>query len=88
MNKATLVFVDNDSEAIAKTKQSFIEFFGMRMIEDTCPDAPVLKMNGTVDTYDMNNVGKSIPETMTVLIVNSDESYDIMSKNYSYVQAG
>ena len=88
MNKATLVFVCNDNEAIAKAKQSFVEFFGMRMIEDTCPDSPILKMNGTVDTYDMNNVGKCIPDDMTVLVVTADESYNVMSQNYSYVQAG
>jgi hypothetical protein len=88
MNKATLVFVGNDNEAIAKAKQSFVEFFGMRMIEDTCPDSPILKMNNSVDSYDMNNVSKFIPETMTVLVVNADENFNIMSQNYSYVQAG
>jgi hypothetical protein len=88
MNKATLVFVCNDNEAIAKSKQSFVEFFGMRMIEDTCPDSPILKMNNSVDSYDMNNVSKFIPENMTVLVVNSDENFSIMSQNYSYVQAG
>lgn len=86
MNKATLVFVGNDNEAIAKTKQSFVEFFGMRMIEDTCSDSPVLKMNNLVDSYDMNSVGKFIPENMTVLVVNSDENFNIMSQNYTYVQ--
>ncbi len=88
MNKATLVFVGNDNEAIAKAKQSFMEFFGMRMVEDTCPDSPVLKMNGTVDTYDMNNVSKCIPDNMTVLVITADESFNVMSQNYSYVQAG
>ena len=88
MNKATLVFVGNDNEAIAKAKQSFVEFFGMRMIEDTCPDSPILKMNNLIDSYDMNNVGKFIPENMTVLVVNADEDSNIMSQNYSYVQAG
>jgi hypothetical protein len=88
MNKATLVFVCSDNDAIAKTKQSFVEFFGMRMIEDVCPNSPVLKMNNSVDSYDMNNVSKFIPENMTVLVVNSDENFSIMSQNYSYVQAG
>jgi hypothetical protein len=88
MNKATLVFVCNDNDAIVKVKQSFVEFFGMRMIEDTCPDSPILKMNGTVDSYDMNTVGKFVLDNMTVLVITADESYNIMSQNYSYVQAG
>lgn len=84
MSKTTLIFVCNDNEAIAKTKQSFIEFFGMRMIEDKCPDCPILKMNTPVESFDMNTTSAFIPETMTVLVVNSDEN--IMSHNYLYLK--
>ena len=85
MNKSTLVFVGNDNDTIAETKQSFIEFFGMRMIEDKCLDCPILKMNTSVESFDMNAISTFIPETMTVLVVNSDEN--IMSHNYLYLQA-
>jgi hypothetical protein len=88
MVKATLVFVSNDPEAIAKTKQSFVEFFGMRMVADTCPETPILRMNTSVDSYDMNQLSSYIPENMTVLVVTSDESVDIMSQNYVYLQMG
>lgn len=86
MNKATLIFVCNDNEAIVKTKQSFVEFFGIRMIEDKCQDFPILKMNTSVDSFDMNNVSVFIPETMTVLVVNSDDKFNIASQNYTYLQ--
>ena len=86
MNKATLVFVCNDNEAIVKTKQLFVEFFGMRMIEDKCVDFPILKMNTSVNSFDMNSASTFIPETMTVLVINTDENFNIMSQNYSYVE--
>lgn len=88
MNKATLIFVCSDQEAVTKTKQSFVEFFGMRMVADTCPNSPILRMNSTVDSYDMNQLSQYIPENMTVLVVVSDENVDIMSQNYTYVQMG
>lgn len=88
MVKATLVFVCNDQEAVAKTKQSFVEFLGMRMIADTCPETPIMRMNTTVDSYDMNQLSSFIPENMTVLVVTSDESVDIMSQKYVYLQMG
>lgn len=86
MNKATLIFICNDNTAINKTKLSFAEFFGMRMIKDMCSESPILKMNTVVDSYDMNSVSKFIPDNMTVLILTADESFDIESHNYSYVQ--
>ena len=88
MNKATLVFVCSNQDAVAKTKQAFVEFLGMRMIADTCPNEPIMKMQTTVDSYDMNQLSEHIPENMTVLIVTSDETVDIMSQNYAYVQMG
>ena len=88
MVKATLIFVCNDQEAVAKTKQSFVQFFGMRMIADTCPETPIMRMNTSVDSYDMNQLSSFIPENMTVLVVTSDESVDIMSQNYVYLQMG
>ena len=88
MIKTTLVFVCNDQEAVAKTKQSFVEFLGMRMIADTCPETPIMRMNTTVDSYDMNQLSSHIPENMTVLVVTSDESVDIMSQKYVYLQMG
>lgn len=86
MNKATLIFVCNDKEAVIKTKQSFVEFFGTRMVADTCPDFPILRMNMVIDSFDMNSVSKFIPEDMTVLVLTADESIDIVSQNYSYIQ--
>lgn len=88
MDKATLIFVCNDKEAIVKTKSSFVEFFGMRMIEDTCSDFPILRMNTIVSPYDMNNASKFIPDNMMVLILTAGESVDIASQNYSYIQIG
>ena len=88
MNKATLIFVCNDNEAITKAKQSFIEFFGMRMIEDTCSDFPILKINTTVSAYDMHSIDQFIPNNMTVLVLTADESVDISSQKYSYIQIG
>ena len=88
MVKTTLVFVCNDQEAVAKTKQSFVEFLGMRMIADTCPETPIMRMNTTVDSYDMNQLSSHVPENMTVLVVTSDESVDIMSQKYVYLQMG
>lgn len=88
MVKATLVFVSNNPEAIVKAKQSFVEFLGMRMIADVCIDSPLLRMNSTVDSYDMNQLSSHIPDDMTVLVVTSDESVDIMSQKYTYVQMG
>ena len=88
MNKATLIFICNNPEIIAKTKQSFVEFFGMRMIADTCPDSPIMRMNTTVDSYDMNTLSDHIPDNMTVLVLTADESTDIMKQTYAYVQMG
>ena len=85
MNKSTLVFVCNDNDTIAETKQSFIEFFGKRMIADTCSGFPILKMNTSVDSFDMSNPSVYIPENLTVLIINSEESFDIMLQTYSYL---
>lgn len=86
MNKATLIFVCNDNEAITKAKQSFVEFFGTRMVADTCPNFPILKMNTAVSAYDMNSVSQFIPDNMTVLVLTADESIDVTSQNYSYIQ--
>lgn len=86
MNKATLIFVCNDNEAIIKAKQSFVEFFGMRMIEDTCPNSSILRMNVIVGGQDMNIVSQFIPENMTVLVLTADENFNIMGQNYTYVQ--
>lgn len=88
MNKATLIFVCNDNEAITKAKQSFVEFFGTRMVENTCSDFPILKINTAVSAYDMNSVSQFIPDNMTVLVLTADESIDITSQNYSYIQIG
>ena len=86
MNKATLIFVCNDNEAIAKAKQSFVEFFGMRMIEYIHSDSPIIKMNTIVGAYDMNNVSQFIPENMTVLVLTADEEFNVMAQNFSYIQ--
>lgn len=88
MNKATLIFICNDNEAIAKAKQSFVEFFGTRMVADTCLDFPILRMNMVIDSFDMNSVSNFIPGNMTVLVLTADESIDIVSQNYSYIQIG
>ena len=88
MDKATLLFVSDDKEAIISTKSSFVEFFGMRMIEDTCSDFPILRMNTVVDSYDMNNASKFIPDNVMVLILTAGESFDIASMKYSYIQIG
>ena len=85
MNKSTLVFVGNDNDTIAETKQSFIEFFGKRMIADTYSGLPILKMNTLVDPFDMSNASVYIPDNLTVLIINSEESFDIMLQTYSYL---
>ena len=85
MNKSTLVFVGNDNDTIAETKQSFIEFFGKRMIADTCSGLPILKMNTSVDSFDMSNASVYIPDNLTVLIINSEENFDIMLQTYSYL---
>ena len=86
MNKSTLVFVGNDNDTIAETKQSFIEFFGMRMIADICKDSPIMKMNTIVEAFDMNNVNSFIPENMTVLVIKAESDFDIRSLNYSYLK--
>lgn len=86
MNKATLVFVCNDQDAIITAKKTFVEFLGMRMIEDVCIDSPILRLQTSVDSYDMNKLSEHIPDHMTVLVVTSDETIDIMSQKYTYVQ--
>ena len=86
MNKTTLIFVCNNNEAITKVKQSFVEYFGTRMVADTCPDFPILRMNMVVDSLDMNSASTIIPDNMTVLVLTADESTDIVSQNYSYIQ--
>lgn len=87
MTKTTLVFVSNDLEAIAKAKTSFVEFLGMRMISDTLAGTSVLELNQQLDSYDMNQLSRFIPENMTILCVNSDESFSLSSQNYCYLQA-
>lgn len=86
MTKTTLVFISNDSEAIAKAKTSFVEFLGMRMISNTLAGTPVLELNQQLDSYDMNQLSGFIPEDMTILCVNSDEPFNLLSQNYCYLQ--
>lgn len=86
MITSTFVFVCNDNDLIAKTKQSFVEFFGMRMIADVCKDSPIMKMNTIVEAFDMNNVNSFIPENMTVLVIKAESDFDIRSLNYTYLK--
>lgn len=88
MNKATLVFVCNDPEAVAAVKKTFVEYFGTRMIEEVNPDYPVIRMRNTVDSYDMNQLSNNIPDNMTVLVITEDESIDITANNYLYASVG
>ena len=87
MNKATLIFVSNNPDDIAKTKQKFVEYFGTRMVEDNNPYYPILRMSSTVDGGDMNNLSAQIPEDMTVLVFIEDESIDVVAHNYLYIKA-
>lgn len=87
MNKATLIFVSNDTEAVAEVKQKFVEYFGTRMVENDNPYYPILRMSTIVDGADMNRLSAQIPDDMTVLVFTEDESIDVVANRYLYIKA-